>query len=75
MGELTRLVDESAWLLLVAAALVKVVATSITVGLKKPVAAMLICALLIGQPAWGPLIVGATIGLAVTGLRRTTTDD
>lgn len=48
---------------------------SITVGLKKPVAAVLICALLIGQPAWGPLIVGATIGLAVTGLRRTTTDD
>lgn len=53
MGELTRLVDESAWLLLVAAALVKVVATSITVGLKKPVAAMLICALLFGQPPGG----------------------
>lgn len=48
-------------------------AASTTVGLKKPVAAVLICALLIGQPAWGPLIVGATIGLGVTGLRRQST--
>ncbi len=33
-----------------------------TAGLRKPIAAVLICALLIGQPAWGPLIVGATAG-------------
>lgn len=119
MGELIQLVDDGAWALLAAAAVVKIVATSITVssgwrggeffpllfagaaagsvatfvlpdlqlstaaiaglaasttvGLKKPVAAVLICALLIGQPAWGPLIVGATIGLGVTGLRRQST--
>ncbi|KAF0834131.1 H+/Cl- antiporter ClcA [Ornithinibacter aureus] len=38
-------------------------AAATTVGLKKPAAAVLICALLIGQAAWGPLIIGATIGL------------
>ena len=45
-------------------------AASTTVGLKKPVAAVLICALLIGQPAWGPLIVGATLGLFVSRATR-----
>ena len=38
-------------------------AAATAVGLRKPVAAVLICALLIGQPAWGPLIVGATVSM------------
>lgn len=116
LGELTRYVEDSAWLLLAAAAVTKIIATAITVssgwrggeffpllfagaaagalttflipsvtlataeiaglaaattvGLKKPIAAVLIGALIIGQPAWGPLIVGATLGACVVGLRK-----
>ena len=116
LDELAHHIEQSAWLVLGATALVKILATSITVssgwrggeffpllfagaaigalttflvpgldlataeiaglaasttvGLKKPVAAVLICALLIGQPAWGPLIVGATLGLFVSRATR-----
>lgn len=116
VGELAGHVDDSAWLVLCGAALVKVLAASITVtsgwrggeffpllfagaaagavatflvpgldlataevaglaaattvGLRKPVAAVLICALLIGQTAWGPLIVGATVGVCAMAWSR-----
>lgn len=45
-------------------------AAATVVGTRKPIAAVLICALVIGQPAWGPLIVGALI--AMVALRAQT---
>lgn len=41
---------------------------ALTVGLGKPLAAMLIAALIIGVPAAGPLCVGAGIGWAASRL-------
>lgn len=59
----------------IATAEVAGLAAATATGLKKPIAAALICALLIGEPAWGPLMVGAMIStllLRVTAAQNAT---